>query len=191
MHTELTKAAARMRFSKRREAQGESAIRGWSQSLLDRAKTLPLAACECFHIFLRIEEKREVQTVPLIQWLWARHKRVVVPKMNFETRSLQHVRYTPQMQLVPNKYGVPEPSGGEPAAVSRIDVVFVPLLAFDKQGNRVGYGGGFYDRFLKDCKPESLKIGLSLFEPIDRILDVNSRDFPLTHCLTPSRVYVF
>ena len=191
MHTELTKVAARRLFLKQRGRYGEQEILDLSRSLLHRAKALPLESWASFHIFLSIEEKKEIQTTPFIEWFWQRHKRVIVPKTDFKTQTLQHVLYTPQMRLTRNKYGMPEPSGGERAAVRSIDVVFVPLLAFDRQGHRVGYGGGFYDRFLKDCHSDSLKIGLSLFEPIDRILDVDSWDFPLTHCLTPSRTYAF
>jgi 5-formyltetrahydrofolate cyclo-ligase len=56
-------------------------------------------------------------------------------------------------------------------------VVFVPLLAFDKKGNRVGYGKGFYDAFLSKCKPETIKIGLSFFEAEETIDDVFENDF--------------
>jgi 5-formyltetrahydrofolate cyclo-ligase len=72
-----------------------------------------------------------------------------------------------------------------------IDVVFVPLLAYDKQGNRVGYGKGFYDKFLSLCKPEVVKIGLSFFEPEDLIDDVFENDVKLDYCVTSERVICF
>jgi 5-formyltetrahydrofolate cyclo-ligase len=70
-------------------------------------------------------------------------------------------------------------------------VVFVPLLAFDKQGNRVGYGKGFYDRFLANCKPETIKIGLSFFEVENEIADVFNNDIELDYCVTPNKIYTF
>ena len=72
-----------------------------------------------------------------------------------------------------------------------MEVIFVPLLAFDKQGDRVGYGGGYYDKFLGDIKNNALKIGLSLFEPIDKILDIEDHDISLDYIITPKRVYNF
>jgi len=90
-----------------------------------------------------------------------------------------------------NEYGIPEPINGLEVPVSKINVVFVPLLAFDKHGNRVGYGKGFYDTFLAECKPETIKIGLSLFEAEDSIDDVFKEDVPLNYCVIPNNLYQF
>jgi 5-formyltetrahydrofolate cyclo-ligase len=75
--------------------------------------------------------------------------------------------------------------------VHKIDVVFVPLLAYDTLGNRVGYGKGFYDTFLSECKPDVLKIGLSFFEPENIIEDLNQNDIKLDICINPSHIYRF
>ncbi|HSK11967.1 MAG TPA: 5-formyltetrahydrofolate cyclo-ligase, partial [Phnomibacter sp.] len=72
-----------------------------------------------------------------------------------------------------------------------IDVILVPLLAFDEQGHRLGYGKGFYDRFLKDCRPDALKIGLSWFEAETALPEIGAHDVPLNYCVTPHRLYVF
>jgi 5-formyltetrahydrofolate cyclo-ligase len=93
--------------------------------------------------------------------------------------------------LVKNKQHIPEPLYGENIDPLLIDAVIIPLLAFDKLGHRVGYGAGFYDRFLERCKPDVLKIGVSLFEPIDKILDTHHQDIRLTHCITPKQIYFF
>ena len=74
---------------------------------------------------------------------------------------------------------------------NKIEVVFVPLLGYDLKGNRVGYGKGFYDRFLSECKPETLKIGLSFFEPEELITDVFVEDVKLDYCVTPKETYQF
>ena len=70
-------------------------------------------------------------------------------------------------------------------------MVFVPLLALDKKGHRVGYGKGFYDAFLKDCKPDVIKIGLSFFEAEDIVDDVFKSDVKLDYCVKPENVYEF
>lgn len=70
-------------------------------------------------------------------------------------------------------------------------MVFVPLLAFDKNGDRVGYGKGFYDKFLKECKPEIIKIGLSFFEPEEKIDGIFEEDIKLDYCVTPNEIYTF
>lgn len=74
---------------------------------------------------------------------------------------------------------------------SKIDVVFVPLLAYDNKGNRVGYGKGFYDHFLSECREDVVKIGLSFFEPEEAIEDVSATDIRLDYCVTPMTVYNF
>ena len=68
----------------------------------------------------------------------------------------------------------------------------LPLLAFDKKGYRVGYGKGFYDRFLLNLKEDALKVGLSLFEVEDDLIsDINSYDIPMDICVTPEILYTF
>jgi 5-formyltetrahydrofolate cyclo-ligase len=70
-------------------------------------------------------------------------------------------------------------------------MVIVPMLAFDRQGNRVGYGKGYYDSFLKQCRPDCIKVGVCYFEPIAQIDDAGDFDVPLNFCITPQQVYVF
>ena len=75
--------------------------------------------------------------------------------------------------------------------VDLIDAVIIPLLAFDEKGNRVGYGAGFYDRFLRNCKTNVTKIGLSFFPPEKEEIETNHFDIKLTHCITPEKIYIF
>jgi len=72
-----------------------------------------------------------------------------------------------------------------------MEVVFIPLLAYDKNGNRVGYGKGFYDKFLAECNPNTIKIGLSFFEPEELISDINTSDVQLNYCVTPNKTFKF
>jgi 5-formyltetrahydrofolate cyclo-ligase len=90
-----------------------------------------------------------------------------------------------------NKYGIEEPVDGIDMFTSEIDMVIVPLLCFDKKGNRVGYGKGYYDRFLKDCRKDCLKVGFSYFQPIEQVDDVNRFDVKLDYGITPDAIYAF
>jgi len=104
---------------------------------------------------------------------------------------MSHFLLTDNTVLKKSLYGIPEPVDGIEIAPNKIDVVFIPLLAFDNVGNRVGYGKGFYDQFLSECKPDVIKIGLSFFEPESFIEDINKNDIPLNYCVTPNKVFSF
>lgn len=151
---------------------------------------LPVWDAEYFHIFLPITEKNEVDTTFIIPVLQGRDKHVIIPKVTGEGE-LTHYLLSDNTLLKKNKWNIPEPQGGIEISETRIDVVFIPLLAFDREGYRVGYGKGFYDRFLKKCREDVVKIGLSFFPPVDRITDRESHDVPLDHCVTPEEVFSF
>lgn len=90
-----------------------------------------------------------------------------------------------------NKYGIDEPVDGIDMIPSEIDMFIVPLLAFDKKGNKVGYGKGYYDRFLKQCRKDCIKIGFSYFDAVEKIEDLDRYDIKLDYCITPGRVFTF
>ncbi len=90
-----------------------------------------------------------------------------------------------------DSWGITEPKEGAVIQPVEIDLVLVPLLAFDKQGYRVGYGKGFYDRYLALCRKDTVKIGFSYFEPEEKITDTDQFDVPLTYCITPQHTYEF
>lgn len=88
-------------------------------------------------------------------------------------------------------WGIPEPVGGIVVKPTDFDIVLLPLVTFDLKGNRVGYGKGFYDRYLVKCRPDCLKIGISLFDPVDHIEEVESHDIPLDIAICPAKMYDF
>ena len=90
-----------------------------------------------------------------------------------------------------SEWGIPEPVEGYVLEPTDLDIVLIPLLAFDLNGNRVGYGKGFYDRYLLNCRPDCLKIGISLFDPVEGIEDVESHDIPLDMAICPAKLYDF
>jgi 5-formyltetrahydrofolate cyclo-ligase len=104
---------------------------------------------------------------------------------------MTHFLLTDNTKFQKNEYNIYEPVDGIEVPSSKMDVVFVPLLAYDKSGNRVGYGKGFYDKFLSQCKAEVVKIGLSFFEPEELIEDVSPSDIKLDYCVTPETIHKF
>lgn len=161
--------------------------------LLIRFQQLPLPFIGTMHVYLPAVGKHEPDPEPLVRYLSFQTPalQVIVPKVNADGQTLSHYVLNEETQVQLNAWGIPEPVDAEPADLSAIDLVLVPLLAFDQQGHRVGYGKGFYDRFLTALPAGSLKIGLSFFEPVDRIDDTNTFDVKLDYCVTPDRLYAF
>lgn len=116
---------------------------------------------------------------------------VTFPVVDTSDTDLRAVTVNKDTEFVKNKYGIAEPEEGEEIPSIEIDLVFVPLLAFDNNGFRVGYGKGYYDRFLQRCREDVVTIGFSYFEAVDKIDDVHQYDIPLNYCITPYKIYEF
>ena len=143
------------------------------------------------HSFLTIEKFNEIDTTPIIHCLWKNHPqiRVAVPRVDFESGEMESILYTAETETKQNHWLIPEPLKGELIEASVIDLVIAPLVCADKAGHRVGYGKGFYDRFLKQVRPNCLKVGLSYFEPVDAIVDVHEGDVALDTLVTPDGIH--
>jgi len=116
---------------------------------------------------------------------------IVLSKSNFESGTLVNYIWDDKVVLEKNKWGILEPVSGTIVKEECIDIVIVPLLITDHYGNRVGYGKGFYDRFLVKCRPDVQKIGLSYYAPVDHIEDVDAWDIPVNCLITPAKEYLF
>ncbi len=143
------------------------------------------------HIYLPINEKNEPDTWPIIRALWALGRNVVVPVMDPLNSSLTSWNLAPDTILQKNDWGIPEPVSSSIAEANAIDLVVLPLLAFDRQGYRVGYGKGYYDKYLAGFGHQPIKVGLSFFDPLDKIDDRNAQDIPMDICITPSGLIKF
>lgn len=144
------------------------------------------------HTYLPIETQHEVDTKLIIQTLRRDFAPDIYLSKSHKNGILTHHLFKPETELIMNKWGIPEPKDTtNPVPETIFDLVFVPLLAFDKRGHRVGYGGGYYDRFLSKCDPDCIKIGLSFFEPVDEVSDINEFDIRLNHCITPNKIWTF
>lgn len=187
----MNKATLRTHYKRLRKALSEERIEDDSLQIANQMLLLPIWDYEFYHIFLSIIEHKEVNTDYLLNILSGKDKHIVISKSNFTTREMSHVLLTDNTKIKKNKWHIPEPINGIPIASQHIDVVFVPLLAFDLNGHRVGYGKGFYDRFLKNCKADTLKIGVSFFEAETQISDILESDITLDYCITPEKIYRF
>jgi 5-formyltetrahydrofolate cyclo-ligase len=187
----MTKKELRIKYSQLRNSLSESDIEEMSLQIANQLVKLPIWEKTYFHVFLPIVEKQEVDTEFILHILSGKDKEIVVSKSHFETLKMTHYLLTDNTKFKKNEYNIPEPVEGLEVPVAKMDVVFVPLLAFDLNGNRVGYGKGFYDKFLMECNPETIKIGLSFFEAEATIDGVFETDVKLDFCVTPITVYKF
>lgn len=150
-----------------------------------------LEACQRIHVFLPIAKNREVDTWPIIEHLLSIDKEIIISKTNQEDGSLDHFVFENSDQLELSAWGIPEPKNGRQVASDLIDLVITPMIVFDRLGHRIGYGKGYYDRFLSTCRTDCIKVGLSLLPPLDFIPYMDHHDVALDYCITHLGVYDF
>lgn len=187
----MNKKELRLKYKDLRKSLSFDEIMNDSLAIANYCIDLPIWDKTYFHLFLPIEKQKEINTEFILQILAGRDKEVVISKSNFEDVSMKHYLLTDNTKIKVNDYGIPEPIDGIEVPTSKIEVVFVPLLAYDKKGNRVGYGKGFYDNFLNECNPETIKIGLSYFDPENAIDGIVNTDIKLDYCITPFGIIQF
>ncbi|MDO3424913.1 5-formyltetrahydrofolate cyclo-ligase [Chryseobacterium sp. APV1] len=141
------------------------------------------------HIFIPIEKFREVNTQIFVSYFLSRKIRVFVPKI-VDTRLIS-VEIFADSKFELNNWGISEPVSDEDSGILDFDFVITPLLYCDRQGNRVGYGKGFYDGFFETLSEKTKKIGVNYFNPEENIDDVWENDIPLDYLVTPDAVLSF
>ena len=189
----MLKQQARKAFiDLRRSLSGEDYIT-MNQQMLDLFRTVSLQGIQHLLSYYPIPERKEFDTIACEQLLKLDNGllRIYWPRISLDGYEMQPVLKDENTVLVKNRFNIAEPADGEIIDPQLLDAVFVPLLAFDLQGYRVGYGKGFYDRFLARCSEDVVKIGFSYFEALERIDDIDQYDVPLNFCITPGRVYEF
>lgn len=142
--------------------------------------------------FIGIPKLNEIDTSEIYNRVWhdLPHVTTVAPVTDLVTGNIENVPFTSESPLAESSWGIREPIGNAIDPLL-IDMVLVPMLAFDERGHRVGYGRGLYDRFLSRCRADCKKIGLSFFEALAEPFDPNEHDVPLDACVTPSQTYWF
>lgn len=187
----ITKAELRKKYKTLRSNLSQETIDTLSIDIANQLLKLNIWQYTFYHLFLSIKTQKEVNTDFILNILSGKDKNIVISKSNFENLTLKHFLLTDGTKIQLNKHNIPEPIDGIEIETSKIDIVFVPLLAFDKNGHRVGYGKGFYDHFLSNCKSNTIKIGLSFFDSDKNIKDISNHDVALDFCVTPKNIYSF
>lgn len=189
----MTKSEIRKIYKQKRILLTETEAGKMQDLLMISFQQLSLPFVEYLHSYLPIDTQKEVDTYPVMEFLKFGNPglKIVTPKTDFENNTMTSLLFNEHTLLEKNKYDIMEPVSGEAVEPMLIDMVLVPLLSFSADGYRVGYGKGFYDRFLSECREDVIKIGLSFFDAGPHIDDTDEFDIPLTYCVTPHTVYEF
>ena len=171
-------------------AQQQQAAQALSQQFLNLPELL-----NSQHIAVYLHNDGEIATTELINSLWQLGKSVYLPVLHpFTSGYLLFQHYQPNTLLTSNKYGIAEPilSCQDIKVVAELDLILTPLVAFDAQGQRMGMGGGFYDRTFED-QPLAQRRMIGLAHDCQQVacIPTEAWDVPLPMVLTPSAVFRF
>lgn len=165
----------------------------YSDKISNLFKNIDLGLFKSVLTYFPIVQKQEFDIRRIEQLLQTENIDIKLswPKIQKDSHSFDAFQINPLYGFIENEYHIPEPFNGSYTEPESIDLILVPLIIFSRQGFRVGYGKGYYDRFLSRCRPNALKVGFSFFEPVDTIDDIHHFDVPLNYCITPTQVYEF
>lgn len=185
-----TKAELRTMYRELRKQMTTSDVENYSSKILEHfILQFNPTENQKIHCFLPIEKFREVDTIPLMNYCFEHGIRFFVPKVMGD--KLISVELFPDSELEYNAWGILEPKTHVDAQVKDFDFVITPLLYCDPNGNRVGYGKGFYDGLFSSISTNGLKIGVNFFPPKECISDLRSEDISLDYLIIPSSVFSF
>jgi 5-formyltetrahydrofolate cyclo-ligase len=165
-----------------------------SRAIADRFFSFfDLSPFKNLHVFIAIERFNEIETSFIFQKIWREQPQIetLAPRVNFQTGEIENLKFSAETKFAVNSWQISEPAHDESLPAEKLDLVLLPLLCCDREGLRVGYGKGFYDKLLSRCRPDCVKIGLSYFSPIENISDANEYDVKLNYCVTPGNTYEF
>lgn len=191
----LTKQASRELFLRKRNELSTAENARMSEAIAHKAvEFLAPRSVVWLHSFVSEGGRNEVNTILIKKFISEVFPGIgwVAPRIIAGSRQMEHFVWDADTTMTPNRWGIqePEPASSRLIDLGLLDMVLVPLLAYDRLGNRVGYGGGYYDRFLPHCRRDAIKVGVSFFDPIDHISDSDDWDVFLDYCITPSSIYV-
>jgi 5-formyltetrahydrofolate cyclo-ligase len=188
----VTKAELRKQYLEKRSSLSGDEVAAMSLTIADAFfHSVNVAAVKNLHCYLPIDKFNEPNTKLILERVWQDFPELItsVPRIDYATGELASVVYSSTCPVVQNKWGLNEPEGGTVLHPEAIDLAIVPLLCFDKRGFRVGYGKGYYDRFLAKCRPNCLKVGLSFFPSVEKIEDVHENDVQLDLFITTEQIF--
>jgi len=189
----MKKGEARIIYKEKRKALTDMERSKLDDLLLIQFQTVELPFVHHLLSYWPIEENREPNTHLFNDYIEFKNPAVkfLYPKSDFQRREMEAIEVNADTAFQKNENNIHEPMDGTVTAAGIIDMVFVPMLIFDTRGYRIGYGKGFYDKYLDQCRPDCIKVGFCYFDPVDKIEDTHDFDVPLNLCITPQKVYVF
>lgn len=189
----MLKKEARKIYNAKRQEIGYSDRMKWDDLILINFQTIEMPFLDAVFSFYPMEDRNEVNVFLLTDYLHFRNPslQIAYPKMAVKEPNMEAVTCKADTVFEANDIGILEPLEKEIISPEDIDLVLVPMLVCDVHGNRVGYGKGYYDRYLSRCRPDCMKVGISYFEPVERIDDADKFDVALNFCITPQKAYVF
>ncbi len=141
------------------------------------------------NIFIFLSYNSEVDTTNIIEKIKKSGSAVFVPRVNLKTKTMDIVKYPKDKDFTLNKYGIREPKASLPAAnPAEIDIVISPGAAFTKNLDRLGYGGGYYDKFFPELKPEAKIIAICYDEQIVEHIPVEEHDKKMDYVVSASKI---
>jgi 5-formyltetrahydrofolate cyclo-ligase len=182
----------RRQFLAQRDALPLAERATWSERIIQSLVSLPIFQVKHF-FFIYCHFRSEVETTILINSCWAQEKTVSVPLSQPEHSQMLAIILTETgHDLAPGYKGIPEPlPPWEPDRFmppTSIDVAIIPGAVFDRCGHRLGYGGGFYDRFLAQAAPQAIRIGLAFSCQVVDQLPSLAHDVPMDLVITEQEV---
>jgi 5-formyltetrahydrofolate cyclo-ligase len=188
----MKKSELRQSYLSRRKAISQQDRAEKSNAICDLFfKAFDIRNVKYLHSFLPIEKFNEIDTRMILERVWKEypHVQVIVPRVDANADEILSLKFTSETELVKNDWEIDEPAHDEFVEPNLIDLVIVPGLCFDASGHRVGYGKGYYDRFLRKCRADCVKVGVSYFDLVERIDDIHQGDVRLDFIVTTKRVY--
>jgi 5-formyltetrahydrofolate cyclo-ligase len=189
----FSKASLRKEYLERRRSLELQQVQSMQAMMVQHMEQLPWPSGRWVMSYKSIGKNHEPTMHLFEQALLHFHKHITFcyPRTELSDCSMEAYADDDDIVWVATSFGVDEPAAGNIIDPPSFQIILVPMLAFDRHGYRVGYGKGFYDRYLKRCRPDVMKVGFSFFPPVDHIEDINANDVPLNYCITPHQNYAF
>ncbi len=189
-----TRHQIRQHIRTKRKDLSEAHQDSYSRHLVNQLQTHPRLK-QAKNVALYLPNDGELCTHSLINWCWLNNINTYLPVLHpFSPGNLLFIHYHEETEMEANKYGIKQPKLDKQAVLPKeqLDIIFTPLVAFDHSGNRLGMGGGYYDRTLASWFKDNsgpYPIGLAHDLQCLEQLPAQSWDVPLPEVITPSKVW--
>lgn len=188
----MTKSAIRKLYKQKRKELSAGVKEKFEDLMLIQFQSLHLEVPDMIMTYSPIEALNEFNPILIEEYCFFKNPAatLVYPVTDKENQTLHAVAVKEDTFFELNEYDIEEPINGKETSPEALGLMIVPLLAFNETGYRVGYGKGYYDSFIKKCRPNMIKIGFSFFDAV-AIDDITEFDEKMDYCITPDRIYQF